>query len=95
MGLVSATDVGQLAGDHLKLYCQSLHVSMLNTSAVSSPNRWQPPRHGLLKLNCDAAMSLDQSSSGYGAIIWDSEGCVFLFDAKKGQPNIWYKKKDP
>ena len=80
--------MGQLAGDHLKLYRQSLPVSMLNTYAVSSPNRWQPPMHGLFKLNCDAAMSLDQSSSGYGANIRDSEGCVFLSAAKKGRPNI-------
>ncbi|KAK3199369.1 hypothetical protein Dsin_022784 [Dipteronia sinensis] len=44
----------------------------------SSSSGWQPPPIGNLKLNSDAAVPLDGTSFGVGAVIRDAEGQVVV-----------------
>ena len=38
--------------------------------------KWKPPQHGLVKINCDGAKFTTENKAGIGVVICDSEGMV-------------------
>ena len=47
-----------------------------NRTATPTVQKWKPPEHGLVKVNCDGARFAEENRAGIGVVIRNSKGLV-------------------
>ncbi|KAK9985249.1 hypothetical protein SO802_030200 [Lithocarpus litseifolius] len=69
--------ISQLAKDRLQEF-QAINPHPSSTRSVPPPvQKWKPPDHGLVKINCDGARFAKENRTGFGVVIRNSKGLVF------------------
>nr|POE71608.1 putative ribonuclease h protein [Quercus suber] len=72
----SSHQISQLTKERLQEF---MAVNALPHSSRTGPptvQKWKPPEHGLVKVNCDGARFTKENSAGVGVVIRNSEGLV-------------------